>query len=774
MSEALLKLGITSDISEAPQPPPAMRTRRPGAAIVNILRQPGSDGTLLRIKDLDSAKTEMTRLQRVLKAYQAAIDRHAIVAVTNRLGRIVYVNDMFCATSGYSREELIGKPHRIVNSGFHPKTFFTHMWKTIAGGNRWHDEVCNRSKDGSLYWVDTTIVPLAASDGKIEGYVSIRYDITRRKATEANLTQEVEKRRQAEGLLVDIIETVPDGIAAFDPDGHLVLFNKAYRDHCTQAQDAIHLGATLEEILRQGLQNGHFNLQKNTPEAREAWLRGRLKEHRAPGKTLVQSLSDGRWLQIRERRSTSGTLVGTQTDITEIKKAEAAIKFHAEHDPLTGLFNRSLLVERLNEAVAASLQTGQSGILITLDLDGFKTINDTMGHSAGDALLVAVARRLAASVRKSDTVVRLGGDEFAIVLPYAGSKPAASKLALKILSAVQQPLVIQRRAVTPRISLGISIFPRDGRKAEALLKNADLALYLAKDSGRGTYQIFSREMRAGMERSRKISYALTAAVAGERIDIALQPQFSLATLTPVGFEALARWNHNGTAISPAEFIPIAEQTGLIVELGRRVLCKAMEFAGQIKRRHGFCGTTAINVAGAQLRQPGFPAFIEGMALQHGLQPGDIEIELTENILLDDAESQIGRCVGQLRAMGFLIALDDFGTGYASLSHLSRFPVNRLKIDRSFVDRMAEDESAHTIIRATIGLAHSLGMTVVAEGIETEEQLAKLGTCHCDFGQGYHLSRPLEASRACEILARSQAVRTVGITPAFSVERSPSG
>ncbi|MBL0375054.1 EAL domain-containing protein [Rhizobium sp. KVB221] len=759
MSEAVLKLFRLADLPEdgasAETGAPPDGSEPP---ILRVLRQPDQLQDYRPIDSLDDAKAELSQLQGVLKAYRAALDQHAIVAITNRAGKIVHVNDMFCSVSGYEREELIGQPHRIVNSGHHPREFFSHMWHTIARGDLWHSEICNRAKDGSLYWVDTTIVPLAGQDGRVEGYVSVRYDITKRKAAEAVLKQEVELRRNAEELLVDVIETVPDGIAAFDTDDRLILFNKSYRDCLSRSQDVIEIGSTFESILRHGLEHGQYSHIRNTPEAREAWVRARLKEHRNPSKTLVQSLSDGRWLQIRERRSASGHVVGTRTDITEIKRSEAAIKFHAEHDPLTGLLNRSVLADRLGEALAGSERTGQAGALMVLDLDGFKAINDTMGHSAGDMLLVAVARRLAEAVRKSDTVVRLGGDEFAIILPNAGSKLAAGKAAMKLLSAVRQPMTIQRRIVTPQISIGISIFPQHGRNVETLLKNADISLYQSKAAGRGTYKIYSREMRAGIDQRRRLSHALDAAVATNTIDIALQPQFALDGGAHVGFEVLARWKHNGTQISPADFIPIAEETGLITELGHQVLRKAMDHARQIKRKSAFTGTVAVNVASAQLRQPDFPLKLERMVAQYGLSPRDIEIELTENILLDDRGSQIDLCLQRLNAMGFPIALDDFGTGYASLAHLSRLPVSRLKIDRTFILNMCEDDNAATIVQATVGLAHSLGMRVVAEGIETEAQLSRLQACNCDFGQGYLLSRPLEPAAVSTFMQERKGTR----------------
>lgn len=710
--------------------PSGSEGRMRGSVIVDMLRQNGRAGR---------QGIELTEL---LDAYQTALDRHAIVAVTDRRSRILFVNSQFCAVSGYREEELIGRPHSLVNSGHHPKDFFKAMWATIAAGHVWHGEICNRAKGGTLYWVDTTIVPLIGADGRVEAYISIRYDITKRKAAEQALQAEVERRRDAEALLVDVIETVPDGIAAFDAEDRLVLYNRSYANLHTCSPEAIRIGATFESILRQGLENGQYVLPRKTEEARRSWLRARLRAHRNPGRSTVQELSDGRWIQIRERRSASGHIVGTRTDITELKRSESAIKFLAEHDPLTGLLNRSVLSQRLDEAVAACRRNGTGGLLMVMDLDGFKQINDSMGHAAGDALLNTVARRLTETLRRSDTVVRLGGDEFAVVVPQLGRRDDIDAFARRLLAAIQCPATVQRRSLTPRLSLGIARFPQDGHALEVLLRKADMALYRAKAEGRGTYRVFSRAMRAHAEQRGRLATALAAAVSRGTIDVALQPQFTIGGRALTGFEALARWRHEGRPVSPADFIPIAEENGLIADLGSQVLDKALDAIGGLRRKGFSTGTLAVNIASAQIRHAGFAAMLQAAVHRHGLTPADVEIELTENILLDEAGDEIACTLKTLRAAGFSIALDDFGTGYASLSHLGRFPIDRIKIDRGFVSRMCGGQDTCTIVRAIIGLAHALGMTVVAEGIETPEQLAQLQAFGCDFGQGYLFSQPL--------------------------------
>jgi diguanylate cyclase (GGDEF)-like protein/PAS domain S-box-containing protein len=711
--------------------------------LATILSQPAPAGKPARTDELFS--NDAVRLKGLLDGYQAALDGNAIVAVTDLRARILFVNAQFSRVSGYDEAELLGQSHAIVNSGHHPREFFIEMWRTIARGARWQGEICNRTKLGEIYWVDTTIVPLTGPEGRLEAYMSIRYDITRLKVAEAALREEIEKRRKAEALLTDVIETVPTGIVAFDAEDRLVMFNQAYAACFPHTPEAVRLGRSFEALLRDTVVAGDYVLSRNTPAAREAWIQNRLREHQNPSLMRVQEMADGRWMQIQERRSGSGHVVATCTDITELKRSEEAVKYLAEHDSLTGLRNRSTLPRHLAEAVATSLQTGRAGALLVVDLDGFKRVNDTYGHAAGDAMLVEISRRLTRSVRGTHNVVRLGGDEFAIIIPNVADGSEVAKIAAKLSAVVEQPLEVAKRIIHPKSSIGGALFPRDGQKLKVLLKKADLALYRAKAQKAEGWQLFSRSMQADIEKQRRMATALSAAVASDRIEIALQPQFTLDDCGHVGFEALARWTHRGVSVPPSRFIPVAEQSGLISTIGLQVMDKSLRAMRELQQSGARVGTLAINVAADQIRSPEFPSILESMVRSHRMAPSDVELELTENILLDDRSVQIALSLTTLKAMGFSIALDDFGTGYASLSHLSRFPVDRIKIDREFVADIRGPETC-TIVRATIGLAHALGMKVVAEGIETQGQLAQLRRCDCDYGQGYLISRPLQENQ----------------------------
>jgi diguanylate cyclase (GGDEF)-like protein/PAS domain S-box-containing protein len=696
---------------------------------------------------LEAATADVFDAHSELEAYKTALDRHSIVAVTDRSGTIVYANDRFCAISGYAREELIGQRHSIVNSGHHPRSFFIEMWQTIGRGIPWHGEICNRAKDGSLYWVDTTIVSRRNAAGAIDGFVSIRYDITRKKQAEQALLDEVARRGKAEALLRDLLETIPDGIIAFDADDRLTHFNDAYKSFYKVKAPKIVEGATFSEILEHAVANGQYRESLDCPKARTAYLDQRLGRHRSPGRPIIQQLSDGRWLQVQERRSKAGHTVGVCTDITEIKRAESTIKHQAERDPLTGLYNRTVLIERLSRALSSRRKFEQSGALILIDLDHFKDINDTLGHDAGDELLVCLAQRFTDALRRSDTVARIGGDEFAILLPQAATACDVEKVVGKLLRQLTEPVALGHRTIRPGCSMGVTFFPGDGQTPKDLLKNADIALYQAKARGRGNCCFFNPLLREGVERRQATADALRAALSAGAIGIAVQPQVRFSTRRHVGFEALARWHHAGRVVPPSEFVPIAEETGLIIPLGYSVLDQSLALVRALGDQGFDPGQIAVNVAASQLKQPDFAATVAALLAAHGLEPAALEVEVTENVLLDRSGDQIARSLDDLHALGVTIALDDFGTGHASLAHLKRFPVDRLKIDQSFVREIEQRSEDAIIVRAIINLAHNLGMEVVAEGIETQRQFEFLRDQGCDVGQGYLIGKPVPAGEA---------------------------
>ncbi|WP_374627761.1 putative bifunctional diguanylate cyclase/phosphodiesterase, partial [Devosia sp.] len=485
----------------------------------------------------------------------------------------------------------------------------------------------------------------------------------------------------------------------------------------------------------------------------EAWIENRLRQHRRPGRTSTQHLSDGRWLQVRERLSPSGNIVGVRTDITALKRAEQQIKNQSERDPLTGLYNRSVLIDQLSRQVDRSLRSGTPGALAVFDLDGFKDINDSLGHAAGDTLLGTIGRRLRAALRASDIEVRLGGDEFALILPRLADTRLVERLLARVYEAIEAPLRLGGRRIRPAASMGVCLFPRDGTDPAELLRNADIALYQAKARGRGRHCFFSTPLRERIERREALADDLRIALERDEIGIALQPQIATAGGLHVGFEALARWLRRGADVPPGQFIPVAEQTELIVPLGQRVLERALSELARMRLAGLRPGPVAVNVAAAQLKLPDFVESVMDCLARTGSSPADLEVEVTETVLLDRSAEQIGRSLAALHERGVSIALDDFGTGHASLSHLKRFPVDRLKIDRSFVAGIGDNAEDEIIVKAVINLAQSLGKSVVAEGVETDEQLQFLAALGCDTVQGYLLGRPLPPHEAALFVAQ---------------------
>lgn len=426
-------------------------------------------------------------------------------------------------------------------------------------------------------------------------------------------------------------------------------------------------------------------------------------------------------------------------------QVKARLQYLAHHDSLTGLPNRALFQDRLAQACAWARRHNELCGLLYLDLDHFKDINDSLGHPAGDALLQEVGRRLQRCVRATDTVARLGGDEFAVILMGPNHPDGTSRVAAAIIEAFSRPIHFQDDTIRVTTSVGITVYPRDGDSDEQLLANADMALYRAKAEGQGCYHFFDAAYRIALVERRALERELQLALSRKEFILHYQTQVYLGQGGLSGLEALLRWQHPRRGlISPAEFLPVAEASGLIVALGKQVLhqacaqIRAWRLAGLQPPR------VAINLATAQFRQGDLAEEIRQALAEAGLAPGDLEVEITEGTLLDRDSAVIQRHLERIRELGVEIALDDFGTGYASLTHLKRLPVNRLKIDRSFVQNLGQDDGDEAIIRTVIQLGHSLGLTLVAEGIETEEQARYLFLHQCDVGQGYLFGHPMPA------------------------------
>ena len=451
-------------------------------------------------------------------------------------------------------------------------------------------------------------------------------------------------------------------------------------------------------------------------------------------------------------------------DISERKKAAEQLEYLAHHDPLTGLANRSLLRARISAAIALAEKSGESLALLLLDLDRFKAVNDLHGHPIGDQVLVRVAARLRAAARGAEIIARLGGDEFVILLTAeAGAEAArAAEVAQRVIASLTEPFEVGASFLQINTSIGVSLYPQHGADADELLKNADTALYSAKRAGRGTQRMFDPAMDAELRRRRHLEQDLRLAIRRRTLDIHFQPLFKNDGKTLAGFEALARWRHPAFGpISPADFIPLAEESGLIVPLGRLVLDIACAEAASWSQPHRI----AVNISPAQLRAGNLVATVTEVLARTGLPPSRLELEVTESLLIEDTEATL-TTLSALKALGLRIVLDDFGTGYSSLSYLRRFPFDKLKIDRSFIQALGENDEAMAIVRAIVALADSLTLDVTAEGVETETQLRLLQEESNAEMQGYLLGRPAPADTFSGLLATGAAKQAGGRFPHF--------
>ena len=469
-------------------------------------------------------------------------------------------------------------------------------------------------------------------------------------------------------------------------------------------------------------------------------------------------------------RDSSGALRGFSKigrDLTPRKDAEkhlvridkqiANLAHLAEHDPLTGLPNRLLLNDRINQAIALAHRHSGKVAVLFLDLDGFKHTNDSLGHSVGDKLLRSVAKRLLACVRSPDTVSRNGGDEFIIVLQEMERPNQAAITARRVLKALADPHKVGELDLHVTASVGVSIYPDDGPDAESLIKNADTAMYQAKSSGRKTFQFFTPEMNVGAVERQSIEEDLRHALENREFALHYQPKVNLKTGAVVGAEALIRWAHPTRGpLSPGKFIPVAEETGLILPIGAWVLREACVQAKSWKDAGLRFGTMAVNVSTVQFREDEFLVDLLSVLRETGLDPRSLELEVTESVLMRNTEASVS-ILKAVRDIGIRVAVDDFGTGYSSLSYLRRFPLDSLKIDQSFLHKIHEAPDDSIIVSAIIGMGRNIGLRVIAEGVETAEELAFLRANDCDEAQGYYFSRPVPAEEFVNLFAGDDLV-----------------
>ena len=552
--------------------------------------------------------------------------------------------------------------------------------------------------------------------------------------------RDVTPRREAEALIqmqARALEASANGIFITDDKGHVIWSNQALTDISGYNADEIK-GQSIK-IFRSGKHSDSFYADIRTKLlSGEAW-KGRIVNRRKDGSLYT---TDQTVTPVRDATGRLSHFVAIQEDISERLKTQGELIRLAEYDTLTGLPNRHIFMDRLQAAIERAQRAEKMVAVMVLDVDNFKAINNTLGHSVGDALLVAVSEKMSAIMRQTDTLAHLGGDEFGLVLENVKDMAAASRMMRKILDTFRVPLTINGNVVEVTASIGIAAYPKDDTEPASLMRQAELAMYQAKAGGRDAFRYFDREMDADIRRRVKLEADLRRAVEGNQLWLAYQPQMDLATNRIVGAEALIRWNHPERGlVSPGEFIPIAEASGLILPIGDWIIeeiCRQHQIwqaVGLPALRLGF------NVSGVQFRQKNLAAHVVAMLGKAGLSAHDLDIEITETVAMERS-GRVQENVDHLTAAGVSMSMDDFGTGYSSLSNLQAFPVCRLKVDASFVRGIGQSRDDEKIVEAVIRLGQSLDLTVVAEGVETAEQLQFLKERGCDEIQGYLISKPL--------------------------------
>jgi diguanylate cyclase (GGDEF)-like protein len=555
------------------------------------------------------------------------------------------------------------------------------------------------------------------------------------------------KTSEQQNLRLDAaLRNMSQGLCMFDSEARLIVANERYAEMYGLKPEQIRPGTPFRKIVEARIALGAYS--GPSPESYISERLAAVRERHAS--TKIQTLSDGRVLAVVHQPLADGGWLATHEDITAQRRYEAKIAHMAHHDALTDLPNRALLHEQLEQVAAALRQGDRSGAVLMLDLDRFKEVNDTLGHGIGDVLLKSVAERLRRCIREGDTVARLGGDEFAIL--QNGTDPAreAEALAKRIIEEISAPYVLGGHQVSVGTSIGIALAPGDGTDPDELLKAADLALYRSKTAGRGTFHFFEPGMDQRMKARRELEWDLRSALTNGEFELYYQPLVNLESDQICGFEALLRWHHPTRGlVGPSDFIPLAEETGLIVPIGewvlRRACAEAATWPDHLK--------VSVNVSVAQFKGHNLVNSVVSALAASGIPPQRLELEVTESVVLEDGERAFAT-LNQLHDLGVRVALDDFGTGYSSLTNLRKFPFDKIKIDKSFVsDLSAANVNALAIVRSVARLGVSLGMATTAEGVETQEQMAQVRAEGCTEMQGYYICRPSPAEEISKLIEK---------------------
>ena len=699
-----------------------------------------------RERQIELSRRKLHEKERMLATLMSNLDGMVYRCRYDSQWTMEFVSEGCYQLTGYRPEDLILNNVISYEELEHPDDrahVRAEISVALAEKRRFLVEYRIQCRDDRIKWVWERGVGIYDDKGDVvtlEGFIE---DVTERRLSTHSL-------QQAERSFRSIFENATEGIFQTSPDGRYLNVNPALA--------RIYGYDTPAELIAS---IGDIQHQLYTDVARRSEFM-RLMQENGTVTNFVSAIrrrgGDEIWISENARAvlDEAGALLfyeGTVEDVTESKLNQEKLEYLANHDPVTNLPNRLLMNDRLRQMMLRAQRHNSIVAVALVDLDNFKLINDTFGHNRGDQLLQTMAQRMLACVRESDTVVRLGGDEFVLLLSGLGRGEAMSQVTERVLHAIARPSQIEGRELSVSCSMGVSIFPRDGRDVQTLLKNADTAMYKAKDYGRNNFQFYSPEMNSVIAERLELQTLLRKAVEESEFVLLYQPKVDLVSGRIAGMEALLRIkNADGSLLQPENFIRLAEETGLIVPIGEWVMREACAFNKSLQDRGLPVMRVAINLSARQLTRYDLVRAVEQALHDSGMSAESLELELTESMVMHDPEGVIAT-LEQLKALGVELSIDDFGTGYSSLNYLKRFPVTSLKVDQSFVRELGQGENAAAIVKAVISLGHSLGMKVIAEGVETEKQMSFLMENHCDAMQGFLFSRPLGMDEFITLLER---------------------
>ncbi|SFV64371.1 diguanylate cyclase/phosphodiesterase (GGDEF & EAL domains) with PAS/PAC sensor(s) [hydrothermal vent metagenome] len=668
------------------------------------------------------------RKTRELLAFKYAIENSDnVIVITDTDRHIEFVNEAFEVHTGYSKEEVYGRNPNILKSDLVEPEVYQSLNETLDRGEKWQGELINRKKDGSLLYERTSIVPIFM-EGELVQYLAIKLDVTEYIRQQKILQQSA-----------TVYDTIGDGILIANSDRKIVSVNKAFS----------HMFGYTEEEL-EGKEPGVIMELKEAPVFyKKMWYRllstgrwaGRVNNRAKNGKRIPV------WLTIaivRNDKNKIQNFIAIYTNLEEIIEMEDKANFLAYHDSLTKLPNRTQFEREIVDILElANIEKKKIAVLF-IDLDRFKVINDTLGHHIGDEMLIHLSHRIRSVLDDDDLLARIGGDEFVVVLNVKKDKKEAGMIAQKLLTVIREPIGIYDYHLNTTASIGIALYPDDGKDRNEIVKHADSAMYYAKEKGKDNFQFYTKQLSLDVEARLKLEQELLYALQKKELTLFYQPQYDLESRKVIGAEALLRWNneHLGT-VSPDEFISVAEETGLIIDIGYFVFEEACRTYMHWRELGLDVESISINISSIQFREDDVFEYFEDIILRTGIPAHKIEIEITERFIMEYSTTNL-TILEDLRNIGCKISIDDFGTGYSSMSYIKSLALDTIKIDKSFISDLPDDSHDAEVSKAIIALSKSLGYLVVAEGIETAEQEAFLRTHGCDIGQGFYFAKPMSS------------------------------